>query len=51
MGGKLYSSCVQSSMLHVYDTRPVRKEIEEALQQAEVRMVRWMGDIKVKDEK
>ena len=28
---------------------PVRKENEVTLQQAEIRMVRWMCDIKVKD--
>jgi len=38
--GKLYSSCVQSSMLHGSDTWPVRKDNEVALQWAEMRMVR-----------
>jgi len=33
---------VQSSMLHKSKTWPVRKETEVALQQAEMRMVRWM---------
>jgi len=40
--GRLYSSCVQSSMLHGSETWPFRKENEVALQQAEMRMVRWM---------
>jgi len=48
-GGRLYSSCVQSSMLHGSETWPVRKENEVALQQAEMRMVRWMCNVKVKD--
>jgi len=39
--------CVQSSMLH--ETWPVRKKNDVALQRAEIRMVRWMCDIKVKD--
>jgi len=47
--GRLYSSCVQSSMLHGNETWPVRKENKVALQQAEMRMVRWMCDVKVKD--
>ena len=47
--GKLYSSCVRSSMLHRSETRPVRKENEVALQRAETRMVRWMCNVKVKD--
>jgi len=47
--GKLYSSCVRSSMLHESETWPVRKENEMALQRAEVRMVRWMCGIKLND--
>ena len=47
--GRLYSSCVQSSMLHGSETWPVRKENEVALQRAEMRMVRWMRNVKVKD--
>ena len=42
-------SCVRSSMLHGSETWPVRKENEVALQRAEMRMVRWMCGIKVKD--
>jgi len=37
---------VQSSMLHGSETWPIRKENEVALQQAEMRMVRWMCGIK-----
>jgi len=48
MRGRLYSSCVQSSMLHGSETWPVKKENEVALQRAEMRMVRWMCDIKLK---
>jgi len=40
--GRLYSSCVWSSMLHGSETWPVRKENQVALQRAEMRMVRWM---------
>jgi len=36
-------------MLHGSETWPVRKENEVALQQAEMRMVRLMCDVKVKD--
>jgi len=49
--GRLYSSCVWSSMLHGSETWPVRKENEVALQwalRAEMRMVRWMCNVKVK---
>jgi len=47
--GRLHSSCVRSSMLHGSETWPVRKENEVALQRAEMRMVRWMCNVKVKD--
>jgi len=35
--------------MEVTDTWPVRKENKVALQRAEMRMVRWMCDVKVKD--
>jgi len=47
--GRLYSSCVRSSMLHGSETWPVRKENEVALQRAELRMVRWMCGVKLQD--
>jgi len=47
--GRLYSICVRSSMLHGSETWPVRKENEVALQRAEMRIVRWMCNVKVKD--
>jgi len=47
--GRLYSSCVRSSMLHGSETWPIMEENEVALQQAEMRMVRWMCGIKLKD--
>ena len=46
---RLYSSCVRRSMLHGSDTWRVREENEVALQRAEMRMVRWMCNVKVKD--
>jgi len=36
-------------MLHLSETWPVRKENVVALQRAEMRMVRWMCGIKLKD--
>jgi len=47
--GRLYSSYVQSSMLHGSETWPVRKENGVALQRAEMRMVRWMCGTKLQD--
>jgi len=49
MRGRLYSSCVRSSMLHGSGTWPVRKENVVALQRAELRMIRWMCGVKLKD--
>ena len=42
--GRLYSSCVRSSMLHGSEIMPIRKENEVALRWAEMRMVRWMSN-------
>jgi len=47
--GRLYSSCVRSSMLHGSETWHERKENEVALQRAEMRMVRWMCGVKLQD--
>ena len=49
MRGRLYNSWVRSSMLHGCETWPVRKENVVALQRAEIRMVRWMCGVKLKD--
>jgi len=48
MRGRLYSSCVQSSM-HGSETWNIRKENVVALQRAEMRMVKWMCGVKLKD--
>jgi len=45
----VYSSSVLSSTQHGSETWPVRKENDVALQRVEMRMVRWMCDVKVKD--
>jgi len=49
--GRLYSSCVLSSMMHGHETWPVRKENEVALQGAEMRMVRWMCGVKLQQDR
>ena len=49
MRGRLYSSCVQSSMLHGSKIWPVRKENVLALQRAEMRVVRGTCGAKLKD--
>jgi len=47
--GRLYSSCVRSSMLHGSETWPIRKVNEVALQRAEMRIVIWVCGIKLQD--
>jgi len=47
--GRLYSSCVQSSMWHGSENWHIRKENEVVLQRAEMRMVRWMCGVKLQD--
>jgi len=47
--GRLYSGCVQSSMLHGSETSHIRNENDVALQQGEMRMVRWMFRVKLQD--
>ena len=49
MRGRLYSSCVKSSILHGSETWFVRKENVVALQRAEMKMVRWMCGVQLKD--
>ena len=49
MRGRLYSSCVWSSKLHGSETWPVKKENVVSVQRAEMRMVRWMCGVKLKD--
>ena len=41
--------CLPSSVLYGSETWPVRKENEVAVQRAEMRMVRWMCGVKIKD--
>jgi len=47
--GGLYSGCVRGSVLHGSGTWPVGREDVVALQRAEMRMVRWMCGVKLKD--
>jgi len=46
---RLHSSSVRSSMLHGSETWPARKENEVAIQRAEMRIVRWMCNVKAKN--
>jgi len=47
--GGLYGGCVRGGMLHGGKTWPVGRENVVALQRAEMRMVRWMCGVELKD--
>ena len=49
MRGRLYSSCVRSSMLHGSETCPVRKDNVGGTSASRDGMVRWMCGVKLKD--
>jgi len=49
MRWKLHRGSVQSCMLYGSETWPVKKENELALQQAGIRMIKWMCGVKVTD--
>jgi len=49
MRGKLYRGCVRSCMLHGSKLWPVKKENKLTLQQAEMKLIRWMCGVKVTD--
>jgi len=49
MRGRLYSSCVPSSMLHRSEAWPIRNENEVAFQREEMRMVRRICGVKLQD--
>jgi len=44
-----FFQCTVTNLMVVHVTKYARKENEVVLQWAEIRMVRWMCDVKVKD--
>ena len=49
--GKLYVACVRSVMLYGSETWVIKKEDERMCELNEMRMVRWMCDVTLKDRK
>ena len=49
--GKLYAACVRSVMLYGSETWVIKKEDERRCERNEMRMVRWMCDVTLKDRK
>ena len=49
MKGRVYVSCVRSSMTYGSETRPLLADVELKFERAEMRMIRWMCGISMKD--
>ena len=49
MKGRVYSSCVRSSMPYGRNTRPLLIDVGLNLERAEMQMLRWMCGISMKD--
>ena len=47
--GKVYGSCVRSCMLYGSETWPMKKEHEAMLERTEMRMIRWMCGVTLRD--
>jgi len=47
--GKVYDACVRICVLHGSDTWLLKRENELALHRTEIRMIRWMCDVKLMD--
>ena len=49
MKGRVYASCVRSSMTYGSDTRPLLVDVGMKFERAEMHMIRWMCGISLKD--
>ena len=49
MKGRVYASCVRSSMIYGSETRPLLVDIGLKFERAEMQMIRWMCGISMKD--
>ena len=49
MKGRVYASCVRSSMTYGSDTRPLLVDVGLKFERAEMQMIRWMCGISLKD--
>ena len=49
MKGRVYSSCVRSSMTYGSETRPLLVDVVLKFERAEMQMIRWMCGISLKD--
>ena len=49
--GKVYGACVRSSMIYGSETWAMNAEQEAILERAEMRMVRWMCGVSLREKK
>ena len=49
MKGRMYASCVRSSMTYGSETRPVLVDVGLEFERADMQMIRWMCGISLKD--
>ena len=49
MKGRVYASCVRSSMTYGSETRPLLCDIKLKFERAEMHTIRWMCGISMKD--
>ena len=49
MKGRVYASCVRSSMTYGSETRPLLVDVGLKFERAEMQMIRWMCGISMKD--
>jgi hypothetical protein len=49
VNGKVYKSCVRSCMTHGSETWPLKVEHESKLETTDMRMIRWMCGVSLRD--
>ena len=49
MKGRVYASCVRSSMTYGSETRPLLVDVGLRFERAEMQMIRWMCGVSMKD--
>ena len=50
MKGRVYASCVISSMIYGSETRLLLADVELIFERAELQMIRWMCGVSMKDD-
>ena len=51
MKGRVYASCVRSSMTYRSETRPLLADVRLKFESAEMQLIRWMCVVSLKDER